>query len=462
LPEGVLLVHSFAQALSVLKACQPRLRNPVETVFVIGGAALIQEALRSHWTSTVRVTHIQEDFRADVFVPELTHVGLQALSFDIQSQHLCADKGVTYVIKTYGRACAGAGAGAGADADAADAGTHSCAGAGAGADADAADAGTHSCADAGAGAGTLTSSGTHAGVEDSHKSGTSDTHPEHQYLDLVRAILDHGVVRPDRTGVGTTSIFGNMMRFSLRDHCVPVLTTKRVFWRGVVEELLWFLSGSTDARVLQKKGIRIWDGNSSREFLDSRGLTSREEGDLGPVYGFQWRHFGAEYTDFHQDYTGQGVDQLRAIVHTLRTNPTDRRIVLSAWNPVDLPKMALPPCHMFAQFYAHEGTLRCLMYQRSADVGLGVPFNIASYALLTHLVAQATNLRAEELVYVTGDTHIYSTHSEPLREQLKRCPRPFPTVKLNAAVTEVEDFTADDIELVGYTPHAAVPMAMAV
>lgn len=236
--------------------------------------------------------------------------------------------------------------------------------------------------------------------------GTSPNHEELQYLNLVRDILENGVARNDRTGVGTLSKFGAQMRFNLRDGRFPLLTTKRVFWRGVAEELLWFISGSTNARELQAKGIHIWDGNASREFLDRQGLTHREEGDLGPVYGFQWRHFGATYVDMHTDYRGQGVDQLAACIELIKKDPNNRRIVMSAWNPSDLKLMALPPCHMFCQFYVANGELSCQvtflpllssqapqMYQRSADMGLGVPFNIASYSLLTRLVAQVCDLQ---------------------------------------------------------------------
>jgi dihydrofolate reductase / thymidylate synthase len=218
-------------------------------------------------------------------------------------------------------------------------------------------------------------------------------HPEQQYLAIIKDILTSGVFRSDRTGVGTLSKFGVQMRFSLRDSTLPLLTTKRVFWRGVAEELLWFISGDTNAKTLQDKDIHIWDGNGSREFLDKCGLAHREVGDLGPVYGFQWRHFGAKYDTMHASYDGLGVDQLAQVVDKLKHNPTDRRIILSAWNPAALPEMALPPCHMFAQFYVSHGELSCQMYQRSADMGLGVPFNIASYALLTYLLAKVTGLK---------------------------------------------------------------------
>lgn len=212
------------------------------------------------------------------------------------------------------------------------------------------------------------------------------------------------------------------------------------------------------------KGIHIWDGNGSREFLDSRGLTDREEGDLGPVYGFQWRHFGAKYKDMHTDYTGQGVDQLAECIRKIVENPEDRRIIMSAWNPADLDQMALPPCHMFCQFYVDTGRneVSCHMYQRSADMGLGVPFNIASYALLTHLVAHVTGRKPGELVHTIGDAHIYLNHVDALKEQLKRKPRDFPTLKINPEKKDIDDIVYDDLEVVGYNPHKAIKMKMAV
>jgi dihydrofolate reductase / thymidylate synthase len=252
------------------------------------------------------------------------------------------------------------------------------------------------------------------------------------------------------------------MRFSLRDDTLPLLTTKRVFWRGVAEELLWFISGDTSAKTLQEKNIRIWDGNASREFLDSRGLKHREIGDLGPVYGFQWRHFGAAYEDMHADYTGKGVDQLASVIETIKKNPTDRRIILSAWNPAALPEMALPPCHMFAQFYVEEGELSCQMYQRSGDMGLGVPFNIASYALLTRLIAQVTGLKAGEFIHVIGDAHVYSNHVEPLIQQLEREPKPFPKLKIDPSITSIDDFKFEHFTVEGYEPHGPIKMEMAV
>lgn len=296
---------------------------------------------------------------------------------------------------------------------------------------------------------------------DSLPAGVSKKHEEFQYLDMIEEIIDEGIFRGDRTGTGTFSKFGKTMRFNLR-HTFPLLTTKRVFWRGLAEELLWFVKGSTNATELADQGIHIWDGNGSREYLDSIGLTSREEGDLGPVYGFQWRHFGAEYTDMHADYSGKGVDQLAELIHKIKTNPTDRRLVLTAWNPLALPEMALPPCHMFCQFYVSEGELSCQMYQRSCDLGLGVPFNIASYALLTRMIAQVCDLAPGEFVHVLGDAHVYANHVDPLKEQLNNFPRHLPTLKINPAKKDIDDFTFDDFEILDYKPHKKIQMTMAV
>lgn len=286
-------------------------------------------------------------------------------------------------------------------------------------------------------------------------------HDEDQYLALISRIMEHGTEKGDRTGVGTKSIFGAQMRFNLRGQ-FPLLTTKRVFWRGVAEELLWFVAGSSNAKQLQEKKVHIWDANGSRAFLDGRGLQHREEGDLGPVYGFQWRHFGAEYRDMHADYSGEGVDQLAQVIHTIKTNPDDRRIIMSAWNPVDLPKMALPPCHAFVQFYVCNGELSCQLYQRSGDMGLGVPFNIASYSLLTCMIAHICKLKPGDFVHTLGDAHVYLNHIEPLRRQLKRRPRPFPTLQILRDVENIDDFRFEDFKIHGYNPHAKIAMEMAV
>jgi thymidylate synthase len=208
--------------------------------------------------------------------------------------------------------------------------------------------------------------------------------------------------------------------------------------------------------------VQIWDDNGTREFLDKLGFQSREVGDLGPVYGHQWRHFGAKYVDAKTNYTGLGVDQLAQVIHTINTNPNDRRIILNAWNPTDLPSMALPPCHVLAQFYVANGELSCQMYQRSCDLGLGVPFNIASYSLLTILIAHVCGLKAGEFVHVLGDAHVYSNHIEPLKQQLERTPLPFPTLTLARKVESIDDFVFEDFVLKGYTPLEAIKMQMAV
>ncbi|KAF9010565.1 thymidylate synthase/dCMP hydroxymethylase domain-containing protein [Cyathus striatus] len=280
-------------------------------------------------------------------------------------------------------------------------------------------------------------------------------HEEYQYLNLIRRVMDTGETRPDRTGTGTISLFAPpSMRFSLADSTLPLLTTKRTFFRGILEELLWFIHGRTDSTLLSKKGVKIWDGNGSKAFLESRGLRHRREGDLGPVYGFQWRHFGAEYVDCKTDYTGQGVDQLRECIDKIKNNPTDRRIILSAWNPKDIPLMALPPCHMMCQFYVHlPPASNPTQRPNFPDLGLGIPFNIASYALLTHMIAHVTGTDAHELVIQLGDAH----------EQLKRHPRPFPKLRwARDDIRDIEDFVGNDFVVEGYNPHPNIAMQMSV
>lgn len=311
-------------------------------------------------------------------------------------------------------------------------------------------------------------------------------HEEHQYLSLIRNILENGEHRPDRTGTGTYALpFPPQMKFALSrpsadptsqtpDLILPLLTTKRVFLRAVVGELLWFVAGSTHSKALSDAGIKIWDGNGSREYLDSVGLSHYEEGELGPVYGFQWRHFGAEYKGHAHDYTGEGVDQLAEIIDKLKNKPYDRRIILSAWNPADIKKMALPPCHMFAQFYVSfpghkqgeerpRGVLHSLLYQRSCDMGLGVPFNIASYALLTHMLAHVCDLTPGTFTHTMGDAHVYLDHVEALKVQVEREPRDFPTLKIDKEIGgSIDGWKAEEFEVVGYKPHASIAMKMSV
>ena len=285
---------------------------------------------------------------------------------------------------------------------------------------------------------------------------------EQQYLDLVEDIILNGVKKGDRTGVGTISRFGAQMRFSLRDGRFPLLTTKRVFWTGVAEELFWFIKGETNGKTLKAKGVGIWDDNGTREFLDGRGLHNREVGDLGPIYGFQWRHFGAEYGTCHDDYSGKGIDQLAEVIDKIKNNPNDRRIIMSAWNPTAMPEMALPPCHILSQFYVANGELSCQMYQRSCDMGLGVPFNIASYSLLTIILADICGLKPGDFIHTLGDAHVYSNHVEPLQTQLERNPRPFPVVKIINHHDKVEDYCMEDFAVLDYAPFPTIKMQMAV
>jgi thymidylate synthase len=241
------------------------------------------------------------------------------------------------------------------------------------------------------------------------------------------------------------------------------LTTKTIFFRGIVEELLWMLRGSTNAKELSEKGVKIWDGHSSRAYLDSVGLNHLPEGDIGAGYGFQLRHFGAKYIDCNADYAGQGVDQLADVIHKIRTNPTDRRIMFSLWNPTDLKSVALPACHVLYQFYVHcNGDLSCHMYQRSADVGLGLPFNIASAALLTYMLAHMCGKTPLQLTISLGDAHVYRNQITALNEQIERKPRPFPTLKFTRPIESINDFKTEDIVLMNYLPHSAIKMEMAI
>jgi len=265
--------------------------------------------------------------------------------------------------------------------------------------------------------------------------------PVQPYLQLLRHVRDHGATKTDRTGTGTRSVFGYQMRFDLTEG-FPAVTTKKLHFRSIIHELLWFLKGDTNVAYLQEHGVRIWN-----EWAD-------EQGNLGPVYGAQWRSWPAP--------DGGTVDQLARIIDELRTNPDSRRLVVSAWNVADLDRMALQPCHALFQFYACDGRLSCQLYQRSADVFLGVPFNIASYALLTHMVAQVTGLEVGDFVHTLGDAHIYLNHLEQVEIQLSRDPLDRPTLWLNPAVDHIDGFTYDDVEIRGYESHATIKAEISV
>jgi thymidylate synthase len=289
-------------------------------------------------------------------------------------------------------------------------------------------------------------------------------HEENQYLHLIEDILSEGTKEEGRNGT-TFAVFGAAMHFSLNDRRVPFLTTKRVAWKTCLKELLWFIRGETDNALLQAQNVHIWDGNASREFLDSRGLTDRAEGDLGPIYGFQWRNFGGEYpaNDDSKSNSKKGVDQLQSVIDALKdpAQRTSRRLIVSAWNPCQLDEMALPPCHVLMQFHVTHGThLSCSLYQRSGDVGLGVPFNIASYSMLTHLLAHHCGLEAHEFVYYLGNAHIYDDHVEALKEQVTREPYDFPKIAIRALHENINDYELNDFEVQGYQCHDAIQMKM--
>ena len=287
-------------------------------------------------------------------------------------------------------------------------------------------------------------------------------HEETQYLQLIENILNNGTIEHSRNGI-TKSIFGNMMKFSLNDGTIPILTTKKVAWKTCFKELTWFIKGDTSNKLLNDMNVHIWDANGSKEFLKSRNL-NYEENDLGPVYGHQWRHFNAKYNDCSTDYSNQGVDQLQNIINQLKTDEgrKSRRLIMSAWNPCQLDEMALPPCHVMAQFHVSENKyLSCSLYQRSGDVGLGVPFNIASYSFLTHIIAKHTDLEAKEFVYFLGNAHIYEEHDEALKEQILRQPYKFPKLQIKNKKENINDYCLDDIEWkTEYKYHSAIKMEM--
>lgn len=262
-----------------------------------------------------------------------------------------------------------------------------------------------------------------------------------QYLDLLDDVLREGTVKEDRTGTGTVSVFGRQLRFDL-DQGFPLLTTKQLHLKSIIYELLWFLSGDTNVRYLQEHGVRIWN-----EWADDRG-------DLGHIYGYQWRSW--------PDYDGGSIDQIATIVDDIRRTPDSRRLIVSAWNVADLPRMNLPPCHLLFQFYVADGRLSLQLYQRSADLFLGVPFNIASYALLLQMTAQVTGLRPGDFILTLGDAHIYRNHLDQVRQQLSRSPRPLPRMELNPARSSLFDFRYDDFHLVGYDPHPHIAGSVSV
>ena len=285
---------------------------------------------------------------------------------------------------------------------------------------------------------------------------------EMQYIGLIKDILTKGSLEHSRNG-NTLSVFGAAMHFLLEDNKIPILTSKKVAWRTCLKELLWFIGGKTDNALLQSQNVHIWDGNASRNFLDSRGLINREENDLGPIYGHQWRHFNARYSDCRADYNGQGIDQLQNIIDALRDpqQRTSRRLVMTAWNPCQLDEMAIPPCHVICQFNVSNGNkLSCALFQRSADVGLGMPFNIASYSFLTHILARHCGLVASEFIYTLGNCHIYEDHIPHIKEQLSRSTYAFPTIEILNVYENINDYKMNDFQIHNYNCGESIFMRM--
>ena len=284
---------------------------------------------------------------------------------------------------------------------------------------------------------------------------------ENQYLELIQKIINTGEKRETRNSI-TYSVFGEKLEFDI-SKSIPFITTKKLAWKTVIKELLWFLSGSTDNTKLLEQNVNIWKDNASREFMNLLGFKDREVNDLGPIYGHQWRHFNAEYKNHKTDYTNQGIDQIQYVLNLLKNDPMSRRIILSAWNPCQISQMNLPPCHILAQFYVSNAKeLSCILYQRSADVGLGLPFNIASYAVLTYILAKLSNLTPKKLIVTIGDAHIYENHIDALKEQCTRKPFNFPILNINPnkEYSNIDDFLIDDFTIENYQYHDIIKMNM--
>ncbi|KAL5144245.1 Bifunctional dihydrofolate reductase-thymidylate synthase [Glycine soja] len=423
--ENVVICGSMSSALELLAASPYSLS--IEKVFVIGGGQIFREALNVPGCEAIHLTEIQSSIECDTFMPPVDFTIFRPW----YSSFPKVENNIRYSFTTYVRVRSSAAESAGQNIDP-----------------------------------LLDNNSESMKFEVKDFSFLpkmiSERHEEYLYLKLVQDIIAEGTTKGDRTGTGTLSKFGCQMRFNLRGN-FPLLTTKAWEYLFVNFDREFDLISSIDCRKYFGEGLlKSFFGLSVAQQMPSVGLTEREEGDLGPVYGFQWRHFGARYTDMHHDYSGQGFDQLLDVINKIKRNPDDRRIILSAWNPVDLKLMALPPCHMFAQFYVAHGELSCQMYQRSADMGLGIPFNIASYALLTCMIAHVCDLIPGDFIHVIGDAHIYRNHVRPLQEQLHNQPKPFPTLKINPKKKDIDSFVAADFKLIGYDPHQKIDMKLSV
>jgi len=287
---------------------------------------------------------------------------------------------------------------------------------------------------------------------------------EYQYLSLLKNIITNGVKEKGRNGITYTQI-GGMMRFSLENNSIPLMTTKKLAWGVCLKELLWFINGDTDNRLLQKENVKIWNGNATREFLDSRGLNYLSENDLGPVYGHQWRFWNSKYYNSNTNYMGRGIDQLQNIIDGIneskKSGESSRRLIMTAWNPEQIDEMALPPCHVLSQFHITEGNkLSCTLYQRSADMGLGIPFNIASYSFLTHMLAKHCDLEAKEFVHFIGNAHIYDDHITSLEKQIIKEPFSPPILEIKEKKENIVDYKIDDFKIIDYNYHKSIKMVM--
>lgn len=287
---------------------------------------------------------------------------------------------------------------------------------------------------------------------------------EQQYLNILENILRQGDLKDDRTGVGTLSLTGQKMEFDI-SQSFPILTTKKILWDKVLIELLWFISGSTDVNILKNQNVHFWNANTTRDFLDNRGLNNLREGDIGAGYGHQWRHFDAEYKGCDEDYTNKGIDQLTTVINTLKNDPFSRRIFLSAWNPKQLNDMALPPCHLSFQCIVteknNEKFLDLILYQRSGDMFLGVPFNITSYCALTYMLCHLTGMKPRKFIHFIGDAHIYKNHIEAVKIQLSRTPYEFPKLSFKRTIKDIDDFKIDDFIIENYQHHPFIKAPMA-
>jgi dihydrofolate reductase/thymidylate synthase len=368
----------------------------IESVFIIGGAGLYNEAIQSELCDKVHLTRVFNQFQCDRFIDANA---LQNYSLETKGG-VCYDSDkhvVQFEFQTWLRHC------------------------------------------------------------------KSENEEEKQYLDLLRRVRDTGVMRNDRTNVGTVGVFGATMRFDLSKNKIPIITTRQLSFRIAIIELLFMIKGQTDTKLLEAQNVNIWRGNTSRAFLDDHGFHDRAEGDMGAMYGFQWRHWNAEYKGCSKMYSSQdGIDQLGEAIKLIKNDPNSRRIVISAWNPSAINQGVLPPCHCLMQFYVANNKLSCQMYQRSADLYLGVAFNIVFYSILTRMLCEVTGLEPGEFVWTGGDVHIYKNHLNQVEEQLKRSPFPFPTLKIKSGINSIDDFTFPDFEVEDYKSYPRINAPMAI